>query len=125
VSRNLGRTTWAVAEGYIPPESTGRSRELTSHETICILNVGDVNANVDITVYFADRERVGPYRFVCGARRTLHLRFNDFQDPMPVPKGTDFSSVIAADVPIIVQHTRLDTRQEALALLSTIAFPLD
>jgi hypothetical protein len=125
MSKKIGRTTWAVAEGYIPPESTGSSRELTSHETVCILNVGDVNANVDITVYFADREPVGPYRFVCGARRTLHLRFNDFQDPMPVPKGTDFSSVIAADVPIIVQHTRLDTRQEALALLSTIAFPLD
>ena len=107
MSKNIGRTTWAIAEGYIPPELTGSSRELTSHETICILNVGDVNANVDITVYFADREPVGPYRFVCGARRTLHLRFNDFQDPMPVPKGTDFSSVIAADVPIIVQHTRI------------------
>jgi hypothetical protein len=66
-----------------------------------------------------------PYKFTCGARRTLHLRFNDFTDPEPVPHGTDFSSVISSNVPIVVQHTRLDTRQAALALLSTMAFPMD
>jgi hypothetical protein len=26
---------------------------------------------------------------------------------------------------VVVQHTRLDTRQPALALMSTMAFPLD
>jgi len=121
----IGRRTWAVAEGYIPKESTGTTRELVSHETICILNAGDKDAHIEITVYFANRDPVGPYKFTCGARRTLHLRFNDFKDPQPVPMGTDFSSVISADVPIVVQHTRLDTRQAELALLSTMAFPVD
>jgi hypothetical protein len=121
----IGRRIWAVAEGYIPKESTGTTRELVSHETICILNAGDKDAHIEITVYFANRDPVGPYKFTCGARRTLHLRFNDFKDPEPVPMGTDFSSVISADVPIVVQHTRLDTRQAELALLSTMAFPVD
>jgi len=120
-----GRRVWAVAEGYIPPGSTGITRELTSHETICILNAGDEDARVDVTIYFADRGPAGPYRFDVGARRTRHLRFNDFSDPEPIPKGTDFSSVIEASVPVVVQHTRLDTRQPALALLSTMAFPLE
>jgi len=31
--------------------------------------------------------------------------------------------VIESDVPIVVQHSRLDSRQSANALLSTIAFP--
>ena len=31
-------------------------------------------------------------------------------------------SVIYSDVPIVVQHTRLNSRQEALALPSTIAY---
>jgi hypothetical protein len=30
--------------------------------------------------------------------------------------------VITSDVPIVVQHTRLDSRQSENALLSTIAF---
>ena len=60
-------------------------------------------------VYFADREPVGPYIFNCGARRTRHLRFNDFTDPAPVPKGTDFSSVITSNVPVSCS-TRGSTR---------------
>jgi hypothetical protein len=120
----IGHKVWAIAEGYIPPQSTGTTRELISHETACILNAGDEDAKIEITVYFANRDPAGPYKFTCGARRTLHLRFNDFKDPEPVPLGTDFSSVISANVPIVVQHTRLDTRQPALALLSTIAHPM-
>jgi hypothetical protein len=125
VNAAIGRRQWAIAEGYIPPGSTGTTRELTSHETLCILNAGDEEARVEITVYFADRAPAGPYVFTVGAKRTRHLRFNDFRDPEPIPKGTDFSSVVTANVPVVVQHTRLDTRQPALALLSTIAFPLD
>jgi len=121
----IGHRVWAIAEGYIPPASTGTTRELVSHETVCILNAGSEPAHVEITVYFADRAPVGPYRFTVDAQRTRHLRFNDFTEPAPVPKGTDFSSVIASDVPVVVQHTRLDTRQPALALLSTIAHPVD
>jgi hypothetical protein len=56
------------------------------------------------------------------ARRTLHLRFNDLNDPEPVPLDTDYASLIESDVPIIVQHTRLDSRHPNIALLSTIAF---
>jgi hypothetical protein len=69
-----------------------------------------------------DREPAGPYRFTVQARRTSHLRFNDMDDPEPIPKGTDFASVIESDVPVVVQHTRLDSRQSENALLSTIAF---
>lgn len=46
-------------------------------------------------------------------------------DHEPVPRGTDFSSVVVSSVPMVVQHTRLDSRQPALALLSTIVHPLD
>ena len=121
----VGRRYWAVAEGYIPPASAGTTRELTGHETLCILNAGEEEARVEISGYFADRAPAGPFVFSVGARRTRHLRFNDFTDPEAVPKGTDFSSVVRASVPVVVQHTRLDTRQPALALLSTMAFPLD
>jgi len=121
----IGRYSWAIAEGYIPPTSTGTTRELTGHETVCILNTADEEAHIDITVYFAGRPPAGPYKFIVGARRTRHLRFNDFTDPESITKGTDFSSVIVSSVPVVVQHTRLDTRQAALALMTTMAFPLD
>lgn len=118
----IGRKRWAIAEGYIPGWSNGPEPEMTSHETACILNASDQDAHVEITLYFSDREPVGPYRLTVPARRTKHLRFNDLEDPEPVPKETDYASVIESDVPIIVQHTRLDSRQAENALLTTIAF---
>src|SRR5215470_16028123 len=81
----IGRRKWAIAEGYIPSESSFSNRELISHETACILNAGDKDARVAITIFFVDREPVGPYRVTVPARRTLHLRFNDLSDPVPVP----------------------------------------
>jgi len=96
---------------------------MLSHETACLLNTGDRDAQVEITVFYKDREPAGPYRVTVPARRTLHQRFNDLKDPEPIPVATDYASVIQSDVPIVVQHTRLDSRQSENALLSTIAFP--
>ena len=118
----IGKKTWAIAEGYIPGYSTGPGPDFTSHEAACILNAGNQEAHVEITLFFADREPAGPYRITVGARRTLHLRFNNLTDPEPIPLETDYSSVILSDVPIVVQHTRLDSRQAANALISTIAY---
>ncbi len=118
----IGRRRWAIAEGYIPSESKFSERALVSHETACILNASDRTAAIEITVYFADREPVGPYKVSLAPRRTLHLRFNDLNDPAPIPRDTDYASVFESDVPIIVQHTRLDSRRAELALLSTIAY---
>ena len=95
---------------------------MTSHETVCLFNPSDQDAHIAITIFFSDREPVGPYQVMVPARRTQHLRFNDLQDPAPIPRETDYASLIEADIPIVVQHTRLDSRQSANALLSTIAY---
>lgn len=96
---------------------------MVSHETACILNAGEDAASVEITIFFSDRDPAGPYRIEVPGRRTAHVRFNDLEDPEPIPRDTDYASVIRSDQPIIVQHTRLDSRQAENALLSTIAFP--
>jgi hypothetical protein len=121
----IGRKRWAIAEGWIPPTSHGPEPAMTSHETACLLNTGDSDAHVTITVYFADRAPAGPYHLTVPARRTLHMRFNDLTEPEPVPRATDYASVIESDVPIVVQHTRLDSRQAENALLTTMAYPVD
>jgi len=123
MAEHIGRRRWAIAEGYIPSYSNGPEPQFTSHETACILNTGDAPARIAITVYFAGREPAGPYRVAVPPRRTLHLRFNELEDPEPIPRDTDYASVIESDVPVVVQHTRLDSRQAENALLSTVAYP--
>ena len=123
MTKPIGRKRWAIAEGYIPSWSRGPEPQLTSHETVCDLNISDQAAHVEITIFYADREPVGPYRLIAGARRTKHQRFNDLRDPEPIPVDTDYACVIESDVPIVVQHTRLDSRQAENALMTTVAFP--
>ena len=118
----IGATTWVFADGYIPPGSTGPAPELTSHESACMLNAGDDDARVELTLYFTDRAPAGPYRLTVPARRARHQRIDELTDPEPVPRGTHYGGVSGSGVPIGVQHTRLDSRQAANALLSTIAY---
>ena len=120
----LGRTSWAIAEGYIPGWSNGPEPELQSHETCCILNAGSTDAQISLILYFEDRDPQGPYLFTVPAQRTCHKRFNDLQDPAPVPRGVGFSCMIDSDVPVVVQHTRLDSRQAENTIMTTIAYPL-
>jgi hypothetical protein len=125
MTSTIGKQRWAIAEGYIPGESTGAGPALESHETVCILNANDRDANVAITIFFADREPAGPYRLEVPARRTRHVRFNDLKQPEPIPRDTDYASVIEADLPIVCQHTRLDSRQAELALMTTTPYAAD
>jgi hypothetical protein len=121
----VGRRRWVIAEGYLPGWSRGPEPQLASHETACLLNTSDREAHVRITIYFRDRDPAGPYRVTVPARRTRHVRFDDLRDPAPIPRETDFASLIESDVPIVVQHTRLDSRQAENALMTTIAYGAD
>ena len=118
----FGKKRWAIAEGCIPETSHGPEPEMTSHETVCILNAGETDANVEITIYYTDRNPVGPYEVTVPAERTKHVRFNNFDDSEPIPKGTSFASVIESDVTVVCQHARPDSRQSENALLTTVPY---
>ena len=120
----VGCRVWAIPEGYIPGNSVSDARDRVSHEAACFLNTGDHEAEIRIMLFFKDREPVGPYKINVGPRRTVHMRFNDLTDPEPVPRDTTYASLMESNVPVVVQHTRLDSRQPAMALLSTVAYPV-
>ncbi|NGY03299.1 sensory rhodopsin transducer [Solimonas terrae] len=120
---SIGKTAWAIPEGFLPDFGPHPDdRKLRSHEAACILNANACDAHVTLTIFFGDREPAGPYRITVPARRTLHLRFDDLREPEAIPRNTDYASVFEADVPVVIQHTRLDARPGERALLSTLAF---
>lgn len=122
----IGKRHWVIAEGYLPPLGPHPDEPaLRSHETACILNAGSLEAVIELTLYFADREPVGPYHVKVPARRTLHLRFDDLTSPREVPREVDYASVFVSNVPVVIQHTRMDARSGDRALMSTIAYGCD
>jgi hypothetical protein len=104
----IGHRVWAIPEGSIPGRSFSQNPELVSHEAACILNASDQPASIELLVYFEDRDPAEP-------RRTKHMRFNDLKEPERIPRDKAYSSVIRSNVPIVVQHTRLDSRDPHIA----------
>ncbi|GGJ04953.1 hypothetical protein GCM10010885_12610 [Alicyclobacillus cellulosilyticus] len=120
----IGHRKWLIPDGYLPERSTG---ELVSHEAVCVLNVHDEDAAIRLTFYFEDREPMSGFVVPCGARRTRHIRLDQLRDDAGrgLPRGVPYAIVVESDVPVVVQHSRMDTSQPALALFTTMAYPAE
>jgi hypothetical protein len=105
----IGYRRWALMGGQLTTED---------EDCACILNASNDDANVDITIFFADREPAPPRRVAVPARRTVQLRFSEID----VPPGADYGSLIESDVPVVVQHSRSRAQQFEY---STIAYAGD
>jgi hypothetical protein len=121
----IGRRMWAFSGGHIPLISTGEEPGDTSRDELCVLNTHTAQAHLELTVYYEDRDPVGPYALRVPARRVRHVRFNDLIDPQAMPLDTPYAAVISSDVPVVVQFTRRDTSLEANSIATTLAFPVD
>jgi hypothetical protein len=120
--RIAGARVWLIPDGYLPAQSTGG---LKSHESTCVLNLGRRPATVKLMVYFEDREPLGGFRVTCPAERAVHIRLDSLKNRQgqSIPTGAPFAVKVKSSSKVVVQHTRLDTTQPALALMTTMAFP--
>jgi len=118
-----GAKVWYIPDCFYPENSSGL---FPSHEAICVLNPGNTDANIEITLYFEDREKVGGFKIVCEAERTKHVRMDKLVNDkgQSVPKGVSYAAMVRSDVDIIVQYSRMDTTQAEMALMTTMAYPL-
>lgn len=118
-----GSKVWFIPDGYWPTVSNGI---FPSHEAICVLNPGKADANIEITLYFEDRDKMEGFKAVCKAEHTNHIRMDKIKDAngQGVPAGVAYAMMVRSDVEIIVQYSRMDTTQAEMALMTTIAHPV-
>lgn len=122
MSDPIGRHSWAIPGGRIPFPSTGPEPAMTSRDELRLLNTGEADADVAITIINADADAGGPYRLCVRARRLRSVRINDLIDPLPVPLETDYAILVTSSEPIVVQFTRADSSRPAHAIAGTMAF---
>ncbi|MCJ7842994.1 sensory rhodopsin transducer [Lederbergia sp. NSJ-179] len=120
----IGKKTWLIPDGFLQPKSTG---DQVSHEAVCVLNVTGEKARIQLSFYFEDRDPMDSFFAECGSNRTHHIRLDQLKDQNgeEVPRNVPYAIKVDSDVPIIVQHSRLDTSQEALALFTTMGYPVE
>jgi hypothetical protein len=121
--KNYGKKSWMIADCFYD----SHFNKQVSHEAVCVLNTTDTDATITMTLYFEDREPAYGYIAKCGAGRTHHIRMDKLisKDGQPVPVDTPYVVLVESDVNVVVQYSRLDTAQAEMALMTTIAYPLD
>ena len=120
----LGSTTWLIPDGFRPVTGVA---PYPSHEAICVLNTGDADANLRVTVYLEDGEPIEGFVLCCEARRTRHVRTTSICSPdgREIPRAVPYAMLVESDVPVVVQYSRMDCTQPAMTLMTTMAHPVE
>ena len=117
-----GARVWIVPDGFVRVERTGSQPR---HEAICVVNTSAEEARLSISFYFEDRDPVKGVAVV-PPERTRHIR-TDVPEGLggaEVPRGVPYAVRVESSVPVVVQCSRMDTTQTALALMSAVAYPV-
>ena len=121
--RSYGKNTWLIPDCFLEPVSHGQ----VSHEAICVLNTSPENAEIKLTLFFEDRDADTSFSSSCASMRTHHIRLDKLKnsDGQEIPRGVPYAMLIESSAPIVVQYSRLDSAQAELALMTTMAYPVE
>ncbi len=119
-----GKKTWLIPDTYL--NSVSKNGNI-SHEAICVINTSDVDADIRFTFFFEDRDARTDFSSFCPAMRTHHIRMDRLRnaDGEPIPRDVPYAVLVESNTPIVVQYSRLDTSAPEMALMTTIAYPVE
>ncbi len=119
--KGIGKKNWLIPDCELPPEGEG---VLKGHESVIIVNDSDEEAVINVTVYFADKDKYEDIKWVVGAGRVRCFRMNNPEDMCGfiVPLETQYAMKLSSNCNIVVQYGRLDNRQTNLAYYTTMAY---
>lgn len=121
---NYGKKTWLIPDCFLNSVSKNES---VSHEAICVINTTDTDAEIKLTLFFEDADPIKLFSSSCKAGRTHHIRMDRLtgENGEKIPRDTPYAALVESNVNIVVQYSRLDTSEVEMALMTTIAYPVD
>lgn len=122
--KEYGKKTWLIPDTFLNSVSHG---DTPSHEAICVINTTRTDADISLTLFFEDRESRDDFKASCPAGRTHHIRMDKLKNSTGelIPRDTPYAVLLESNVPVVVQYSRLDTSSSEMALMTTIAYPVD
>ena len=117
----MGKKTWIIPDCDLPPEGEG---VLKGHESVIIVNDSDIDAEIDVSIYYTDAECREGIKWTVGAKRVRCFRPGDPEEMggYQIPLATQYAMKISSNVEIVLQYGRLDSRQTNLAYYTTLGY---
>lgn len=124
MSKAYGKKVWLIPDGFLHSVSLN---DQVSHEAVCVLNTSDKDAVISLTLYFEDCEPMTGFKAECNAGRTHHIRLDRIvsENGEKIPRDTPYALLVESTEPVVAQYSRLDTSAVEMALMTTIAYPID
>ena len=120
MKHDMGKTRWVYPDLELPPPG---DFPLKGHESLIILNMNDADASIVLTLYFTDREPVELAPAKVAARRVRCFRLDKLDDVgISIPRETQYALRVDADLPVVAQYGRLDTRQQNMAFYTVMGY---
>ena len=112
--RSTGRICTDIADSLINE----------GHECIMILNTNEVDAHVNISVYFTDKPAVEDIEIIVPAKRILAFRSSEkeYFGGLELGINEQYSLAFHSDVEIVVQYGRMDVQQSNLAYIGMMGY---
>lgn len=119
-----GKKTWLIPDCFLHSVSLN---EQVSHEAVCVLNTTETDAEIKLTLFYEDRDKIDDFRALCKAGRTHHIRLDRIvsQSGKKIEKDVPYAILVESNTEIVVQYSRLDTSAPEMALMTTIAYPVE
>ena len=119
-SQGEGARVFIIPDGFLPRGGEG----IDSHEAICVRNSGTETAHLVVTAYYADRPPAHSAPIPVPGERDVHLHLDAPAElgGLSIPQETPYGLRISSDRPVVLQHSRMDTRLGGMALFTTMGF---
>ena len=125
MGKTYGKKTWLIPDCYLNSIS---KNENVSHEAICVINTTDVDAEINLTLFYEDRDKIeGEFSSFCKAGRTHHIRLDKMvsKNGEKIVRDVPYAILVESNTEIVVQYSRLDTSAVEMALMTTIAYSVE
>ncbi len=118
---SVGKKVWIIPDCELPYEGEG---VLKGHESVIIVNDSDIDAEINVKIYFTDKDSYDNIKWTVGANRVRCFRMNNKDDMSGfcVPYETQYAMKVESNTPIVLQYGRLDNRQVNLAYYTTLGY---
>ncbi len=120
----LGKKNWIIPDCELPHPGEGVAK---GHESVIIVNDSDTDAEIDVKLFFVDKDAYEDIKWTVKAGRVRCFRMNRLEDMcgFEVPFETQYAMKITSNCNIVVQYGRLDNTQPNLAFYTTIGYSED
>jgi hypothetical protein len=120
MTSDKGSTQWVYPDLELPPAG---EFPLKGHESLIVLNMNGADAAIVLTIYFTDREPVELPPVKVDANRVRCFRLDHADEiGVQIPRETQYALRVKADLPVVAQYGRLDTRQQNMAFYTVMGF---